>query len=291
MTFISIRTGIRTLAIFLAVGLSLAPSSHAQYQQQQQQTPPAKPSPPGQAASGAQPPAEAPKIDPEEEKAYKAFFDATASQDTDKQITLGEQFVQKYPQSKYDGAVYDRLTQNYMTKQQLEKVYATADKALALNKDDVTVLVLVGWAIPHVYDPNDINSERLLNKAEDYEKHAIEVLDKLPKPPNMTDDQFEKAKQAHLSQAHSGLGLVYYRRQDFANSITELQLSEKLTATPDPTDFYVMGIELNQLKRYPEAVDAFQKCAQVPGGLADRCKQSAEQAKKQAAAQPAPAKP
>ena len=32
-------------------------------------------------------------------------------------------------------------------------MYADADKALALNPDDVTVLVLVGWVIPHYYDP------------------------------------------------------------------------------------------------------------------------------------------
>ncbi len=292
MTLTSIRTGIRILAIFLAAGLSFVPSSRAQDQQQQQ---PAKPAQPGQAApaTGAQPPAEAPKIDPEEEKAFKAFADATAPQDTDKQIALGEQFVQKYPQSKYDSPVYDRLTQDYLAKQETDKMYAAGDKALAINKDDVTVLVIVGWAIPHVYDPNDMNSERLLNKAEDYEKHALEVLDKLPKPANLTDEQFAKAKQSALSQAHSGLGLVYFRRQDFANSVNELQLGEKLAAAPDPTDFYVMGIELNQLKRFPEAVDAFQKCAQSPGGLADRCKQNAEQAKKAAAAAPAsaPAKP
>jgi tetratricopeptide (TPR) repeat protein len=291
MTLTSIRTGIRILAIFLAAGISFAPSSRAQ--DQQQPPPPAKPAAPGQAApaAGAPAPAEAPKIDPEEEKAYKAFSDASSVQDTDKQITLGEQFVQKYPQSKYDGLVYDRLTQNYLAKQQPDKMYAAGDKALAINKDDVTVLVLVGWAIPHNYDPNDIESERRLNKAEEYEKHAIEVLDKLPKPANLTDDQFAKAKQSALSQAHSGLGLVYFRRQDFANSITELQLGEKLAATPDPTDFFVIGIELNQLKRYTEAVDAFQKCAQVPGGLVDRCKQNADQAKKLAAAEPAPAKP
>jgi tetratricopeptide (TPR) repeat protein len=291
MTLTSIRRGIRILAIILAAALSFVPSSRAQDQQQQQ---PAKPAAPGQAAPAAgAPPAEAPKIDPEEEKAFKAFADASTPQDTDKQIALGEQFVQKYPQSKYGSVVYDRLTQNYLAKQQTEKMYAAADKALAINKDDVTVLVIVGWTIPHVYDPNDLNSERLLNKAEEYEKHALQVLDTLPKPANLTDDQFAKAKQSALSQAHAGLGLVYFRRQDFANSITELQLGEKLATTPDPTDFYVMGIELDQLKRYPEAVDAYQKCAQSPGGLADRCKQKAEQSKKQAAAAPAaaPAKP
>ncbi|MGH9765692.1 MAG: hypothetical protein ACREAC_33055, partial [Blastocatellia bacterium] len=231
-----------------------------------------------------------PKVDPQEEAAYKAFTDTNPS-DADKEIQLGEDFLQKYPTSKYAEAVNSRLTQAYFNKQQFDKMYASSEKALALNPDDVTVLVLVGWVIPHNYDPNDINSEHRLAQAEQYEEHAISVLGTMTKPASMTDDQFSKAKNAALSQAHSGLGLVDFRKQDFANSINELRQSEQLADTPDPTDFYVMGIELNQLKKYPEAVDAFNKCAQIPGALADRCKQSAAQTKKLAATELTPPKP
>lgn len=292
----TIGSGIGMAAILLAAGMALAPASHAQYgsQQQQQQPPPTLQPPPqqqkpGKAAPQQEKPA-APKIDPQEEAAYKAFTDTNPS-DADKEVQLGEDFLQKYPTSKYDEAVNSRLTQAYFNKQQFDKMYASSDKALALNPDDVTVLVLVGWVIPHNYDPNDINSEHRLAQAEQYEEHAISVLGTMIKPTSMTDDQFSKAKNAALSQAHSGLGLVDFRKQDFANSINELQQSEQLAETPDPTDFYVMGIELNQLKKYSEAVDAFNKCAQIPGALADRCKQSAAQAKKLAATEPTPPKP
>jgi len=284
----SIRNAITSMVIFFAVALVVSLPALAQQQQQQQPPPAAKP---GQAPASQNAPAEAPKVDPEEEKAYKAFTDASASQQPDAQIKLGEDFLAKYPQSKYAEQIYARLVQDYFNKQQLDKMYDAADKALALNPDDVSVLVLQGWVIPHNYDPNDMNSERRLNKAEAEEKHALEIIPNLPKPVNMTDDQFTKAKDLALSQAHSGLGLVDYRRQDFAASITELEAGEKLATTPDPTDYFVMGIELQALKRSGEAADAFQKCAQIPGGLADRCKLKAEEAKKQAAAQPAAPKP
>jgi tetratricopeptide (TPR) repeat protein len=282
------RSGIRIL-IVLATLLAFAQISPAQGQQQQS-TPPKPATSAPTLQPGAPAPADAPKIDPEEEKAYKAFSGAAAPQDSSKQIQLGEEFVQKYPQSKYDEQVYATLMQDYFNKQQLDKMYAAADKALVLNPDDVAVLVLVGWTIPHNYDPNDMASEPLLDKAENYEKHAMEVMDKLAKPANMTDEKFAKAKQDALSQAHSGLGLIYFRRQNYAESVTELQMSEKIASAPDPTDFYVMGIELNQLKRYPEAAEAFDSCAKLPGSLADRCKQNAEQAKKQPA-QATPVKP
>lgn len=296
MSFRSIRSGLRTIAILFATGIALAQTASAQYQQQPQQQPQQQqptPTPAGKASPPAAPqaPAEAPKIDPEEEKAYKAFADASTPQQADVRIKLGEQFVAKYPKSKYAEQIYARLMQDYLDKQQFDKMYDAADKALALNPDNVTVLVVVGWVIPHVYNPDDPDAEKRLNQAEAYEKHALEVLSKLTKPANLTDEQFAKAKESALSQAHSGLGLVYYRRQDFANSVTELQAGEKIAATPDATDFYVMGVELQNLKRFSEAVDAFQRCAQLPSSLAERCKPKVDEAKKQASAQPAAPKP
>jgi tetratricopeptide (TPR) repeat protein len=295
MRFRGIHSGLRTIAILIAAGLAFAQSTSAQYQQQQpqQQQPAPTPAPSGKASpsNAPQAPPEASKIDPEEEKAYKAFYDTNAPQQADVRIKLGEQFLAKYPQSKYVEQVYARLMQDYLDKQELDKMYEASDKALAINPDDVTVLVVTGWVIPHNYNPDDPNGEKRLSQAEAYEKHALDVLSKLSKPANLTDEQFTKAKDQALSQAHSGLGLIYFRRQDYANSITELQAGEKLAATPDATDFYVMGTELQSLKRFSEAADAYQKCAQIPGPLSDRCKQRTDEAKKQASTQPAGPKP
>ncbi len=50
----------------------------------------------------------------------------------------------------------------------------------------------------------------------------------MPKPDGVTDEQFAKAKQASLAQAHSGLGLVYFRQQQFDKAVTEMQQAVKL---------------------------------------------------------------
>ena len=285
----SIRSALSALVVLLAMFLA-APNSSAQYQQ----TPP--PAAPG-SQSKAQPQTQkngqtapaAPKADPEEEAAYKAFSD-TKPEDADKRIQLGEQYVQKYPSGKYLEPVYQGLTTAEYSKQDLPKMYADADKTLALNPDDVNVLVLVGWVIPHNYDPNDLAADSRLDKGEKYEKHALEILAALPKPANLTDEQFAKLKAQGEAQAHSGLGLIYFRRQDYEKSIAELKKSTADPANQDATDYYVMGRELGSLKRFSDSADAFQKCAAMPGGLQDRCKQMGEDAKKQAAAQPAPPK-
>jgi len=291
MTLPPIRSGLAALVILLAWFLS-APSSSAQYQQA---APPANPGsqsqPAQQTQKGTQPAAAAaaPKADPEEEAAYKAFND-TKPEDADKRIQLGEAYIQKYPNGKYVAPVYSGLTVSEYSKQDFAKMYADADKALALNPDDVNVLVLIGWIIPHNYDPNDLAAESQLDKGEKYEKHALEILATLPKPANLTDEQFAKLKAQGESQAHSGLGLIYYRRQNYEQSIAELKKSTADPANQDATDYYVMGVELTRLKRFSDSADAFAKCAAMPGGLQDRCKQMGADAKKQAAAAPAPPK-
>jgi tetratricopeptide (TPR) repeat protein len=220
------------------------------------------------------------RIDPKEQKAYDTFFHA---EDPDKKIRLGNDFLAKYPTSAFGEAVDAGLTDAYYAKQDWKDFYATADKALALKPDDVDLLTTVGWVIPHVYDPHAEDADKLLDKAESCEKSAIQFLNTMTKPANLTDAQFASAKAQKAIQAHSALGLVYFRREDFDNSVKELQQSTRNNSSPDQTDLFVLGMDLQDLDRFTEAADAFGRCSQVAGGLQDRCKQDADLAKKQAA--------
>ena len=284
-----VRTGILFLGIASAAGLVFAPGSLAQgtnankvpdVEQQREQDQQLKQRQLNQGISEQQP--QAPKVDPLEEAAYKAFYDA-GPRDADKRIQLGGVFRQKYPSSHYLESVYSGLTTAYYSKQDWKNFYACADKALAIKPDDVDILVTVGWVIPHVITPDDPDASTKLDKAERYEKQAIVAMATLVKPATMTDEQFATTKAEKLAEAHSGLGLTYFRRQQYEDSVKELQQATQGAANPDPTDLFVLGFSLQNLHRYSEAVDAYNRCAQAPGALQDRCKQSAEAAKKLAA--------
>lgn len=284
------RIAIALFAAALALGLT-SPAFAQGYGggggQQSQSANPPKPAAPGsQPAAPAS--ADAPKPDPAEDADYNAIA-ALKPTDYDQQIALGEAFVAKWSLSKYREAVYADLMHAYFQKQDFPKMFENGDKALSLNSDDVAVLVQLGWVTPHNYDPNDIDAAKKLAIAEAELKHGLEVLDKMPKPPNMTDDVFAKSKASATEQAHSGLGLVYFREQKPAESAAELELSTK-GPNADPADLYVLGRDYEVLKKYSEASTAYTNCAALPGPLQGRCKQRADQTKQQAAAQPA-AKP
>ena len=222
------------------------------------------------------------KIDKKENNAYKAYYN-TSPQDVDKRIQLGQGFVQKYPSGPYTEVVYAGLVQAYYVKQDWKDMFASSDKALALNPENVDVLITTGWVIPHIYDPNAPDADKLLSKAEDYEKRALQDLSTMTTPAGETDAQFVAMKAEKAREAHSGLGLVYFRRQDFENSAKELALATQGTPNPDPTDLYALGAALQNMQQLGSAAKAFDQCAQISGSLQDECKQKADAAHKLAA--------
>lgn len=286
---------IGVLGIVLAAGIALAPVLHAQ-QTDKPSTPPqdqtASPGLPALPAASDLPKTttEPLKVNPQEEADYKTFY-ATPPEGLDTQIQLGQKFLAAYPSSKYSEVVNARLTQDYYVKNDWKNFYVCADKTLLLNPDDLDVLVLVGWVIPRSYDPSSADSNRQLDRAEGYDRRALQLLQTVQKPAGVTDEQFSATKAMYLSQAHSGLGLVFFRRQNYADSATELQQAILGIPSPDPADYYVSGVDFQQLKRFEEAADAFQKCGQIAGALQDRCKQLSEQSKKLATPAPAASTP
>jgi tetratricopeptide (TPR) repeat protein len=167
------------------------------------------------------------------------------------------------------------LTNAYFEKNDWNDFFSYANKTLAMNPDEVDVLTSVGWVIPHQINSGDPDAAQRLNTAETDEKHALDVLAKMPKPAALSDLQFAAIKAERAQQAHSALGLVYFRRGDYANSVNELQQATQGT-NGDQADLFVVGVDLQKLNRHSEAASAFTRCSQIPGALQDRCKQSAD---------------
>ena len=294
------RITFRNAAWVVLLGLVFLPAALAQQGQRQgqgqgqpqQQQPPRQPGTPGQAAPAQPTPAQpaAPPVNPEEEAAYKAFFDLKETE-VDLKIQRGEEFLKKFPESRYRDSVYSTLLSAYVWVQQPDKVLATGEKALQLNPDNLTVLATMGRVLPRLTRSADLDAEQKLEKAEKYSKHAIELLGNIQKPDNLTEEDFTKAKNEMLAMCHSGLGFTYIHRQRYPDSVTALEQATTLIPDADPSDFFLLGVAYQETKRFSDAVKAFGRCSEETWALQERCKQSMEQAKKLAAAQPAAPKP
>jgi tetratricopeptide (TPR) repeat protein len=218
-------------------------------------------------------------VSADEEAAYKVFHDASLN-DASKKIELGEAFLQKYPQSRYRSPVYSSLTYEYLQIGQVQKMQEYGEKEIELVPNDVSTLALLGQTLPRSLHGNPPDADKVLGKAEEYSKKAIEITPTLPKPAELTDDQFEKAKNQTLAMAHSGLGLVFVRRGKYAQAIPELEQSVKIDPSPDPVNYYLLGMANKSASHFDDAVTAFNKCAALPGAMQAACKSGAEDAKK-----------
>jgi tetratricopeptide (TPR) repeat protein len=220
-------------------------------------------------------------VESAEEAAFNAFDRAT---NDDTKIQLGEAFEQKYPQSAFDEQVDSALVPLYDSKRDWSKFYATADRALAKDPDNVPVLTFVGWVIPHLSDSDQADATEKLDEAERYEKHAIELIPTMAKPTQLTEDDFAEAKAGAMARAHGGLGLVYFRRNKYEESANELRIAATGAADADPVNLYVLGVDLSKLNRDADAQEVFTRCGEIAGDLQQQCRRDADGMKQQMAA-------
>jgi tetratricopeptide (TPR) repeat protein len=218
-------------------------------------------------------------VSAEEEAAYKVFHD-TPMTDTNKKIELGEAFLLKYPQSRYRSPIYSSLAYEYLQIGQVQKMQDYGEKELEIAPNDVSTLALLGQTLPRSLHGNPPDAAKVLTQAEQYSKQAIEITPTLPKPADLSDDQFEKAKSQTLAMAHSGLGLVFVRRGKYAEAIPELEQSIKIDPSPDPVNYYLLGLANKSTSHFDDAVTAFNKCAAIAGAMQATCKSQSDDAKK-----------
>lgn len=225
-----------------------------------------------------------PPVSAEEDAAMKAFRDAPLT-DVAKKDQMGEAFVLKYPQSRYRVEVYSWLVKGYLGMGEVDKMEAAGEKELALQPDDATTLAIMGSTLPRAMNASTPEPLKRLVKAEQYSKKALELIPVLQKPAALTDEQFTTAKNQTSALAYSGLGLVAYRRGKYEDAIPSLEQSVKLDPSPDPVNYYLLGIANEKGSHFDDATTAFTKCASIPGGMQQTCKAGIEEVKKLAATQ------
>lgn len=253
-----------TVALFAGAGISSAgqPASYAQDKDKEK----------GQKKE---------KINKAEEAAYKNVLAAQGA-DPAMQIQVGEDFITKFPMSKYVGGVYGMLTSDYYATGNTDKMFAAGAKALELNPDNVDVLSLLAMAIPRRVKANTPDGPQQLQKAEVYAHHAIELMPTLTKPDTVDDATFEKAKNDKLALCHSGLGLLDIDHQKFEDARTELTQAVQLATSPDPVDYYLLGNADYQASYLNGAIASYEKCA-ATGPLVTACKARVDAVKKEVA--------
>ena len=186
-----------------------------------------------------------PPVNAEEDAAVKAF-QAMPSDRSAKKIAAGEDFLTQVSGKPVppDG-VFRAGVCIYPDGQRADKALEVGDKEVALKPDDVQTMAILSQTIPRAMNAEYSGAgQSMLAKAETYAKRAIEITPThRASRKDMADQNFVVAKNETLAMAHSGLGLVYFRRGKFNEAIPELEQSVKIdpNPTPDPVNLVSAG--------------------------------------------------
>jgi tetratricopeptide (TPR) repeat protein len=275
-----------TVAALLGVGLLLAQAPAAQQ--------PAQPAP-----AGKRPP----QAKTQEE--FAAFNKIQQGASPDEKIAAAEDFLQKFPDTELKGFVRKAEMQAAYQKNDTAKVREFGEMALGMTEDDPEVLITLAYVIPQRVKDTDLDKEQNLGAAEGYAKKALDTLEKLPKNPALSDEQWKQALSGARAQAYESLGMIAdvrkqldpaeenYKKaleqQDNANTwyrlgrilVSQAQLLDKNKETEKAT------------KKYEDALAAYEKVVAAGGTsvatMRDRLKKVVED-RKAAAQPPAPPK-
>jgi tetratricopeptide (TPR) repeat protein len=186
------------------------------------------------------------------------FNGAYQTQDPTKRAALLVQFAQMFPDSLYADQAMGVAAASYRQTQNTAKMLEVANGLLAKDPNNVGMLLLLA----------DYYSEKgeQLDKAETDAKKATAALADAKKPDGVTDEQWQQQVSLQKGLALSALGQVNIQKKSNAAAVGNLRDASPLLksdANSYARNQYRLGYALLNLKKVPEAKQAFTEAASV----------------------------
>ncbi len=173
---------------------------------------------------------------------------------------LLERFAAAFPGSPYTANAQTLIAAAYQEAQNYPKMLDYAQKALAGDPNNLSMLLLL----------SDYFSERgeQLDKAEEYAKKALDLLAAAKKPAGagLAEDQWAKQVALQKGLAWTSLGQIYINRRRDAQAVEAFRTAAPLLKSDQVTyarNQYRMGFALLNLKRVAEARAVLTEAASI----------------------------
>jgi tetratricopeptide (TPR) repeat protein len=187
-----------------------------------------------------------------------AVSGAYQAKDAAKRAVLLARFAKSFPDSPYANQALGVAATAYQQAQNAPKMLEVANGLLAKDPNNLGMLLLL----------SDYYSEKgeQLDKAEAYAKKAISVLGTAQKPEGVSDEQWTQQKGLQKGLALSSLGQVNIQKRDNVQAAENFRAAAPLLKSDDGSygrNQYRLGFALLNLKKNPEAKEAFTQAASV----------------------------
>ncbi|HKV27502.1 MAG TPA: hypothetical protein VJN90_04425 [Candidatus Acidoferrales bacterium] len=193
---------------------------------------------------------------------YNAFQACSSQTDPQAKIQSCDDFASKFPNSVLLPLVYQTDYQAYNQLKNYPKTIESIDKFLAVPDDKLTVipgvtkekvtgdrlqaLYIRAVAFNQSFNEKDPNAQDELTKARQAALDGLKVLGELPKPANMTDDQFAQQKKPPEILFNYTAGSAAFQLKDYKAAIDSFNavLADK---SDDAATYFRLGVAYLQL--------------------------------------------
>lgn len=280
---VGLALGIGLPSQFFATGAQSPQAS--QGQQASQQTQPAPSLQPGPSQGSNPPPSqgnkqpasgEQPQVTPQEAQAYAAVQKET---DPDKQLQLVKDFQQKFPQSKLLSNVLFFGAGAAEEKNDVPDALDYGEQSLKLQPDNLRSLILVAGLLPlpQALTGTPVQKQQQLGQSENDANRALQLLNTVQPPPNVSPAQFDNGKKMIEAQLHASLGMAHLEKAVLTPSSAgpdrnELSAAEQefksavSSPKPNPQDYYRLGEVYARENKLDDAISAFTQAAHLGQG-------------------------
>ena len=197
---------------------------------------------------------------------YNAYQAAAGQTDPQAKIQALDDFVTKFPNSSLLPLVYQQYFTAYNQLKNYPKLIEYADKFVAvpddkylaipgmskerLMGDRVQALYFRAVAFNQSFNEKDPNAADELAKARQSAIDGLNLLGQIPKPANMTDDQFTQQKKPFVILFNYTAGSAAYRAKDYKNAIDSYNAYIASSGSTDQTvaaTYFQIGVAYLQL--------------------------------------------
>lgn len=158
------------------------------------------------------------------QKEQEDFLQIKQSTDAAPRSLLIEAFIQKYPESKYLGQVHHMATMDYRSLNRPEKVFEHGQKTLGHSPDNIPMLALM--ALAHSDKGNPDRSIQLATR-------ALGLLQKIVRPANTDQQQWEAEYRRYMAQSLAGLGHAYLVKYEMEREASK-KAAPQQESSPNP---------------------------------------------------------
>ncbi|MBZ5516347.1 MAG: tetratricopeptide repeat protein [Acidobacteriia bacterium] len=205
------------------------------------------------------------QVSREESKAFQAIQNEA---DPTRRIQLASDFEKRFPTSAILSHVDAQLAIAYHELGDPNHALEYGEKALKSDPDNLTVLIVVALTAcqPGMLRGSASESAARLAESESDAGRALTLLEKMTKPPDETDEQFQARKGKLAAEAHFALGMVALMQENPAKAIEEFQGAITATPTPLPQHYFRLGEAYADSGKTGEAIEAFSKARELGKG-------------------------